>query len=323
MNNRKKQKSGSPAQVLGILSTSSPAQNKDIKKGLSFLNKKKINYFFPEENQRLASTAESVERPYLASSDLSKIKALETLAQNSSIHNILAVRGGYGSLRLLKHLTPHLLKKLKDKKIWGFSDLTSLQNALFSINGQPWVHSPMLFSDAFNQPQGLERQIWNRIFETVNRDSQKIQKYSVKHFRTELFSQIPSLKNTLLIGGNLACFAALCGTGKFFKIPKQKIFIFLEDISEKPHRIDRLLTQLQLSGIFQNCSALILGHFTECGDFLPIFKKWSIENKIPLFFDLKVGHERPNLPLAMGVKATIVKKSSKHFELRVPIFGLK
>ncbi len=299
---------------IGIWASSSPAKLSEIQNGINFLLKKNIGFSFTEKDKLLAATPESKLRPYLASNEQNKILSLEILANDSSVKNILAVRGGYGSIRLLKFLTKSILNKLKSKMIWGFSDLTSLQNALYFINGTKWVHSPMLTSDAFMKPNAVEKKYWQTILE----GNSDFLSYTMQSEGVISTKELNRIQNRVMLGGNLACFAALCGSGSFFKAPKKPYVLFLEDIAEKPHRIDRLLVQLELAKAFDHCAAIVLGHFTDCGEWLGVFKSFAKDKNIPLFWGLKVGHDRPNLPISMGQKISIVKKSARSYLLKVP-----
>jgi muramoyltetrapeptide carboxypeptidase len=300
-----------------IWSTSSPAKKGDVLRGLRHLKKLGIGARYQISDLLVTIAPQDPRVPFFASTEKSKITSLkQTLKAFPDCRNILAVRGGYGSIRLLKYLEPDLLKRLKKTRIWGFSDLTTIQNALFFLNGTPWVHSPMLTSDALQKPSPSERKIWDLL---INPNPNSSYQLRIKTYPLTLKNSKALLGNYyLMIGGNLACFAALCGNPSYFKIPKSQFFLFLEDVSEKPHRIDRLLCQIQASGLLRNCKALVLGQFTDCGRWKPVFEKFCSDNKLPLFFDLKAGHARPNFPILMGQKVRIVKKSTSLYFLDIP-----
>ena len=80
--------------------------------------------------------------------------------------------------------------------------------------------------------------------------------------------------------GNLAVASALCGTG-FMPETSGKILI-LEEVGEAPYRIDRMLTQLRLNGVFDHGAGIIFGNFTGCG---------QVDR--PVFYGLPHGHELP------------------------------
>ena len=89
---------------------------------------------------------------------------------------------------------------------------------------------------------------------------------------------------------------------------KQKYILFLEDIDEPGYKLDRLLQQLRHSQFFANCTAIALGHFTQCQNFEQIFAEFSNQCKIPVYQGLLMGHESPRIPLLMGQKIDVAPR---------------
>ena len=105
-----------------------------------------------------------------------------------------------------------------------------------------------------------------------------------------------------LIGGNLATLCHLAGTR--FQPDFRDTILFLEEINEPPYKIDRMLTQMKLSGMLDGIRGLLLGSFINCGG------KSTIEeiilelfdcDTIPIVAGVAVGHGEDNLPLRMGI----------------------
>lgn len=311
------QNSNSRFRSVGIWATSSPTKASEVKLGLSRIQKLGIKFYIPNFTKKYTSQKESLGRPFLAGSDKNKINALRelvTLQKKYGFRDVLICRGGYGSVRLLKHLKTSDWNFFKKIRIWGFSDLTTLQNAIFAKTGTPWVHSPMLTSPAFYNPNLDEKKIWERL---TDLNSKNFFNFTLKSNWKKSFHRPLAAP---IIGGNLACFMALQGSD-FDPLKTKKFFLFLEDIGEAPHRLDRLLNQLSLSRLFKkNCLGVILGDFTECKNHKDIISKWGEENQVPLFWGLKTGHERPNLPIAMGITVTIRQISDGKFDLEMPNF---
>jgi muramoyltetrapeptide carboxypeptidase len=298
--------------LVGVWSGSSPAQWKPLNKGLGWLKNEEYAIQFPAQSQKWACKAESKQRPYLAGSDLMKAKAFMELWNSKVISHIIGTRGGYGALRLLKHLDKKKLSSNKKKIFWGYSDYTVLQNFLYLKCKSPWVHAPHVNSDSLHSKNSVEAAAWAHYENSSH--SKHILKVLPNTFRS---NHATKSSKALLVGGNLTSYVSLLGTPWEPQI-KTPFYLFLEDLNEAPYRIDRMLTQLSYSKHFSHCKAVILGHFTNCKGWQGVFEKWSQEVKVPVFYGLKAGHERPNIPLVLGVTATLVKKNTQLIELALP-----
>ncbi|MCU0615159.1 MAG: hypothetical protein MUD09_08805, partial [Desulfobacterales bacterium] len=109
----------------------------------------------------------------------------------------------------------------------------------------------------------------------------------------------------------------------------------MEDLAEAPYRIDRMLTQMKMARCFDGLSGMILGSFAECGDMsdvIEIFEDCFAGFDFPILAGVKVGHEITNIPLPIGLEATLnsdekylcyhapsgITKSSKAIYRRMP-----
>jgi muramoyltetrapeptide carboxypeptidase len=293
---------------LGIWAGSSPAPKADYQAGLQRFKELKIEVIIPSEIKKNATRAWNKNFNYLAGPDSEKVSSFLKLLKNPQVHDIFCVRGGYGTLRLLKLLDKIDFSKWKAKRLWGFSDYTTLQNYFFDKWGWTWVHSPMLTGSSFQRPNSIEKNGWPAPFGNGSR--------TVHPLKT-LFSPQWKQKSATLLGGNLASLVCLMGTS-WEPRPKEKFFLFIEDVSEAPRFIDRYLHQLCHSRYFENCVGILTGHFTDSPRAEKIIEKYCQENKIPLFCGILAGHESPNLPLPMGHKVSVQIKDKKSAQLRVP-----
>ena len=64
------------------------------------------------------------------------------------------------------------------------------------------------------------------------------------------------------MGGNLEVFSRLLGTPYLPDL--DGAILFFEDLGERPYRVDRLLTHLDLAGVFDRASAVVIGDFSSC-----------------------------------------------------------
>ena len=244
----------------------------------------KISKYALGENGRFSGTLDE------------RLHDLQEAFDDPSIKLIVCSRGGYGAVHLLENLNFKSIKKYP-KWVIGYSDITALHSAL-QVNGIASLHAPMAkhFSD-----------------EGVNDLSVRYTK-SILSGQSVLY-EIPVVENFTfnrqgraigkLFGGNLSVLSGIIGT-PYLRIPNKGI-LFIEEIGEAPYKVDRMIYQLKLGGVFKKISGLVLGKFTEYeeDDRMYFSLRESIldatkEYRIPIGFDFPAGHVKLNFPLVMG-----------------------
>ena len=308
-----KKKSAQP--LIGLWAGSSPSHKKDLRAGFLRLKQFGWNLIIPQETKRYMARPESKVRAYLAGPDASKLKSFLSLWNNPRIQNIFCMRGGYGTLRLLRDLDSISLKKV-DKRLWGYSDLTVIQNYLFQRLGTPWVHSPMITGHSFAKPLPAEARVWNQIQAGAERSVFEELVFNVEALHSPK-QKVINHQNILMIGGNLASFLTLMGT-PWEPNPRRSFLLFLEDTNEPPYKLDRLLQQLGAAKLMKKCQGIVLGHFTKMPFAHDVIRLWARENGFLTIAGVPAGHEAPNVPLPLGVKVTLELKKSGRGSLRVP-----
>ena len=226
---------------------------------------------------------------YLAGSDQARITELHDLWRDPEVKAVMAVRGGYGCLRLAPYLDLELLRQ-HPKMVIGFSDLTVLLNIIVRETDTMALHGPMLATlPHSNHDSRLSffNMITGRTPEAIKADN------------LEIIS--PNNGKGRLVGGNLTNLSHLVGTP--YEPQWSKSIVLLEDVAEAPYRIDRMLTHLWEAGCLQEINGLILGSFEQCGDVeiiwqraLDLFK----EKNIPIWANFPAGHGSANLTLPLG-----------------------
>ncbi len=269
---------------VGIIAPASDFNKESFLQGIDYI---KNMGFFPVYNGDLLNP--SISSDYLMHDDEFRKNDLESLLSNKKINVILAVRGGYGSIRTLSSLNQRLLLSNK-KVIVGFSDITAF-HVFLNKHKQITIHGPMLNAFMRNEKST------NHLFNLLTR-KEKLLTYELDEHENPDISGI-------LTGGNLAVIASMAGT-KFYSNFKNKI-VFLEDLNEPAYKIDRMLMQLKLSGFFPK--AIILGQFMNCTENIEeiydIFD--DIFYDIPIYTGLNIGHEEETLSIPFGVKVKIRK----------------
>lgn len=239
---------------------------------------------------------------YLADSDENRGDEFNRLLRDPEIKALIALRGGYGCIRMIDKIDLSLVT-CNPKLIIGFSDITILQNYLYAKTGLVSLHGPVAASlgDA-------SRMALNRLRQCLTgKWSQAIHAGDIQILRKGSKVTAP------LVGGNLASLLSLLGTGYDFCWDNK--IIFLEDINEPAYRIDRMLTQLKLAGKLDNIAGLILGDFSIANrpqgeDKTRYLEKiWTraVElcgrRSIPIWGNFPSGHCSHNLTLPLGAAA--------------------
>ena len=235
--------------------------------------------------------------PYLAGSDQYRLDCFHELWRDPNISAIMAVRGGYGCLRLIDAIDLDLIRK-HPKILIGFSDVTVLLNGLYLQTGLITFHGPMLTTLA-----GMGKESMEKFLLCLTRRETP----ALRPNRLEILRQ--GTARGRLLGGNLTILSHLIGTP--YEPSLADSILFIEDIGEQPYRIDRMLTQLKLAGRFEGIRGLILGDFTNCGDTELIWNRILelFGDQIPIWANFPVGHGEQNIILPLGIEVEMNSES--------------
>jgi len=222
-----------------------------------------------------------------------KIEQIHSAFLDKRAELILAQRGGYSSLKLLPLLDFELIRK-NPKVLAGFSDVSTLLNAIYERAGLVTFHSPMIVN--FSKPHRF----------TVRSFLNAVQGFPQKN----LFAGAPvrvyrhGKARGALKGGNLATLTSLVGTE--WEIETAGSVLFLEDVDEKLYRVDRYLTQWILAGKFDKIKGLILGDFQGLKN-REVYKILSTQMKIhfPVVHTPYIGHGKNKITLPVGAKVSL------------------
>ncbi len=229
-----------------------------------------------------------------------RLHDLQSALDDPEVKLIFCSRGGYGAVHLLDRLD---FSAMKDNPKWliGFSDITALHTAL-QRHGIMSIHGPM--AQHFSEEGATNLSV---LYTKAA--------FSGKDLNYTIPVEYPFLNREgkatgTLFGGNLSVYAGMLGS-KYIKIPRNGILL-LEDIGEEPYRIDRMIYQLKICGVFDKIKGLIVGQFTEYeednkmyGTLYESILSAVKEFDFPICFGFPVGHTRINLPIIMGGNATL------------------
>lgn len=222
--------------------------------------------------------------------------------EDSTVDVLYASRGGYGCMQILDKIPIELIAK-SGKPIFGYSDITAL-HALWQKVGVPSVHAHMMKHLGEN-PDHTTSLAVKEILDSI-KPSESIGRKEYVLTNSALAKAMNKSFEYPLIGGNLAVLSGLHGTEYDFDY-RDKI-LFIEDIQESPYKVDRMMNQLRLGGIFNQIKGLIIGQFTGC-DEDPEMPKPLYETMremvepygIPMFFGAPIGHVEDNIPIVEGI----------------------
>ena len=216
---------------------------------------------------------------------------------------ILALRGGYGSLRILERLDFDMIRA-NPKLFIGFSDITILLNTIVFNSSHICLHGPVLSSLAASDPITLER-----FYYCLTGGSHVPLKEQI-----EILRPAPAASG-MLLGGNLSSLVTLIGTR--WDIDYSGSILFLEDVNEPLYRLDRLLTQFFLSGKLSGVKGVILGDFSNTHATDPLEHDrtqefvWNRilelipELEVPVWGRFPAGHSQRNIALPLGLECTM------------------
>ncbi len=233
---------------------------------------------------------------YLAGSDERRATELTELWADPRIDAILCARGGYGCHRIMDRLDPAAARAAA-KPLVGYSDITTLLLWQYRCAGLVGVHGPM-----FERGGDITDDEFGAIVEMLT----GTQRLPVLRAGTDGFG---AAVEGPLVGGSLTLLAASLGTP--WAIDARGAILMLEDVGERPYRIDRLLQQLRCAGVLEGVVGVGLGHFDRCDEpdggitSAQILREWLDAAGVPWVSGLPFGHGAPNLVWPMGVRARL------------------
>jgi len=235
---------------------------------------------------------------YLAGSDAARLADLQAAFDDPSVDGIWALRGGYGTLRILDALD--LARQHADPVPFiGFSDNTSV-HARHAELGVISFHGPHPGADF---PPATEES-FRRVLFSPEAPGALVCRADDPPPRT----LVPGRVEAPLVGGNLAILASMCGARHM--LDARGCILFLEDVGEPAYRVDRMLLQLHRSGLTKDVVGLALGRFTEPpeGDpnlVIDVLAELAERLGVPTVADLPFGHVPHNCTLPVGGRALL------------------
>lgn len=234
-------------------------------------------------------------RGYLAGDDARRVRELAGLVADRRVDAIVCARGGYGCDRILDRLDPAVFRTAR-KPLIGYSDITALLLWQRRRAGLTGFHGPML-----ERGRELDREVFAELLaQLAGEPAQPLRGRGRGGGRAE----------GRLVGGSLTMLAASIGTD--WEIDTRGAILLLEEVGERPYRIDRMLQQLRGAGKLAALAGVGVGDVSTCVD--PRYPSPEAEQvleellrplRVPLVQGLPFGHLPRNRAWPFGARATI------------------
>jgi muramoyltetrapeptide carboxypeptidase len=237
-------------------------------------------------------------RRYCAGTPEERVRDLERMMRDDDVAAVVCARGGYGTAQILPRLDPDLFVA-HPKLVCGYSDVSPLLGFLVARCGLVALHGPMVASDLAKGLGERAAERWRALLAAPT-----------SPWREPVPEALaPGVAGGPLVGGCLSSLVALLGTP--FAIDTDGCVLFLEDVAERPYRLDRMLTQLRLAGKLERVAGVVLGSFADCdgtveGDVAAaVFREFFADAPYPVVAGFPAGHLSENLALALGVAVRV------------------
>lgn len=250
---------------------------------------------------------------YLAGTDAARAEDLNTMFSDPDINAVLPFRGGWGAGRILEYIDYEVIHN-NPKPLIGFSDITSLLLAIYAKTGLVTFHGPVGKSEwtSFTQSYFQKALMQTKPYAVQNKEESKI---SVIR---------EGVAEGTLLGGNLTVLTSILGSGY---VPDwNQSILFLEDVGEDIYRIDRMLTQLRLNGIFDQINGLIFGKCSNCSvregnhfTLEQVLNQHVQDYNFPVISGVEIGHVEDMFTLPIGIPARMNTGDAAVYVLEAPV----
>ena len=241
---------------------------------------------------------------YLSGTDASRARGLNQMFADDRVDAVVCMRGGYGVHRMLDGVDFDVIRA-NPKLLLGYSDITALHTAIHERVGMTTIHGPMPDHGWMELDDFTRDSLQRALTSTEPLGRLEIPEGMVPR------CYAPGRCEGQLVGGNLSLIAATCGT-PFQLNPEGKVLL-LEDVGEFIYRLDSMLTQLRLAGMFEKCAGVVLGGFTNCNvenqrfalQLDDIIRDIIVPAGKPVLGNLSIGHMHTKITVPLGVRCSV------------------
>ncbi len=291
-----------PGDTLGLIAPGSYIDGQQLNDSIKNLNQLGFNVVY--NNSILSRNG------YFSGTDKQRASDVNQMFYRKDVNGIVCVRGGYGCTRILPLLNYNVIR-INPKVIIGYSDVTSLLYGIYKETGLICFHGPVgtstyndftveYFRKTLMDPED-KLVLHNPTPESADEEFKP-------------FTIRDGIVSGELIGGNLSVVVSLIGTP--YDIDTKNKIIFLEEMSEDPYRIDRMLTQMRMAGKFDGAAGVALGVFKDCRPsekssfdtsftLQEVLKNRLADLNTPVVYGMSFGHVKNKFVLPAGLKAEL------------------
>ncbi|MGE0527448.1 MAG: LD-carboxypeptidase [Bdellovibrionales bacterium] len=252
-----------------------------------------------------------------SNSDESRLRQLRAALFAPDSKAIWCVRGGYGALRLMPEIQKWRRPRL-GKIFIGYSDITTLHTHLNQEWGWPTLHGPLL--DRLGRKEAMSAGEKRELLALLFGRQKEVEFRRLRALNTAARAHTRGAVRAAVCGGNMAVLQSGLGTRGQLN-PRGRI-LFFEDAGERPHRVDRMLTQFSQAGWFEGANAaraVVFGHMllNDPRDrrwvWRDVIARFAAEHRLPVLAGLPVGHDprvQYTLPLQTPARLNLGPKPS-------------
>ena len=238
----------SPGDRLAVVAPASPFTRDEFDRGVDELRRLGFEPVYDE--------SVFARQRYVAGSPAIRAAAIHAAWRDPSIAGVIGVRGGYGSAQILPLLDRDAARSAC-KPFIGYSDLTALLTFLTLGCGLIAFHGPMLAGRLGRGAEGYDADSF--ISALCRREPMgELAPPGLESIR-------PGEAGGPLLGGTLTQLLASLGTPFAFAPPSEYV-LFLDEVGERPYRLDRMVTQLRQAGLLAHATAVVVGELPKCDE---------------------------------------------------------
>ena len=289
-----------PGDRIAVVAPASPFARDEFEAGLQEL--RRLGY------EPVYDDSVFARRAYVAGDATVRAAAIQKAWADGSVRALIAVRGGYGSAQLLPLFNSAEMRRTP-KAFIGYSDNTSILAWLTTRCGVVSFHGPMLEGRLARGEAAYDRSSFERVLTRAEPAG------LLTHPQLETLR--PGEAVGTLVGGTLTQLLASLGTPFAFDPPHGNV-LFIDEVAERPYRLDRMLTQLRFAGLLSRAAAVVFGELPRCdepGDGGPsaraVVADLLSDFAGPVLFGLPSGHTNGAcMTLPFGVRARVIGGSA-------------
>ena len=284
-----------PGDRLAIVSPASPFNREEFDRGIAEI---RVLGFEPVYDESVFARTSYVSGP----PEL-RARAIENAWRDDSIAGVIAARGGYGSAQVLPLLDRDAARRAR-KVFIGYSDITSLLMFLTLGCGVVSFHGPMIDRRLSRGSAGYDRTSFLKAL-TNAEPAGELADPGIESLR-------PGEAAGMLLGGTLTQLLSSLGTPFAFAPPAGYV-LFLDEVGERPYRLDRAVTQLGQAGLLAKASAVVIGQLPNCDEpsgepsARAVMAQLFADFPGPVLIGFPSGHTTgPTMTLPFGVRCRVV-----------------